>query len=104
MTFGFPAHHTEVAEIDVERAVACEAICQAFDELGWHYQLIDVDTYHALVKMSGQSWGEEFEVSLTDPGHIKVVSTCRLITQCLDFGKNRRNAEQFLATFRAKCI
>jgi hypothetical protein len=104
MTFGFPAHHGEVIDIEDDRVTARKAICQAFDELEWRYELIDVDNYRSWVRFSGESWEKKFEVSLLDDGMMKIVSTCRLPTQCLDFGKNRRNVERFLETFKMKCI
>ena len=104
MAFGFPAHHVEVADLEVDRVTAREAICEAFLELEWKYEVIDVDNYRGWVRISGESWGEKVEVSIIDGDVLKVTSACRLITQCLDYGKNRRNVSNFLRTFESKCI
>ena len=49
--------------------------------------------------MSGLSWGENFTVSLMSPGIIEISSSCRSPLQVFDWGKNRRNVDQFLAYF-----
>jgi hypothetical protein len=104
MAFGFPAYHVEVTDLEVDRVTAREAICQAFADLSWSYEMIDVDNYRARVGISGASWGEKVEVSIIDGDVLRVASAGRLFTQCLDHSKNRRNVSWFLTTFEAKCI
>jgi hypothetical protein len=42
------------------------------------------------------SWGERISVEIGRGGTVWVESTCRLPTQCFDWGKNQRNVDGFL--------
>jgi hypothetical protein len=99
VAFGFPAQHRESIDLEIDRVLAREAICEAFEELEWPYQLLDVNNYRAWVPMSGESWGETIEVSLLSEGVMETISAGRLITQWLDLGKNRRNVKLFSRLF-----
>jgi hypothetical protein len=99
VAFGFPAQHRESIDLEIDRVLAREAICEAFEDLEWPYQLLELNYYSAWVPMSGESWGETIEVSLLSEGVMETISAGRLITQWLDLGKNRRNVKLFSRLF-----
>ncbi len=101
MAIGFPASYTERIELDISRSSARNAVAHAFDRIGWHFEMLDADTFKAFVSVSGYSWGEFVTVSLSEASILQIRSACRN-WQIIDWGKNKKNVEQFLSLFEAR--
>jgi len=104
MAIGLPASFSAQIDLHVDRETAREIVPYSFQLLGWPLEVIDRDTYHARVSMSGGSWGERVEVSLADPATLVIQSRGILPTQIFDWGKNKRNVDRFCEIFEAKSI
>ena len=96
MAFGFPASHEVVfsefpAGTDIARSVG-----SALSRFGWS-PAVDKNVFRASTKLSMSSFGEKFIVEVMPNGKsIKVRSQCSLVTQCFDWGKNKKNVEKFI--------
>ncbi len=101
MAIGFPASYSEHIELDISRSSARNVVAHAFDRIGWHFEMLDADTFKAFVSVSGYSWGEFVTVSLSEASILQIRSTCRN-WQVVDWGKNKKNVEQFLSLFEAR--
>src|SRR5215210_3636162 len=102
MAFGLPASFQTEHDLLGSRQTARDAIVYAFELVGWNYVMIDVDHFRAKVPPNHSSWGEIVTVSLDTPGYLQIKSHCRSPIQFFDWGKNRRNVDQFLTYFSHK--
>jgi hypothetical protein len=102
MGVGFPAKYATEIVLHGSRAAARDSIVATFELLGWHIEVAAPDTYVAKVGMTGGSWGETVTVSLANEGMLEIRSTCYF--QVIDWGKNRRNVNQFLELFSARNV
>ena len=101
MAIGFPASYSERVDLNISRGSARNVVAHAFDRLGWHFEMLDADTFKAFVSVSGLSWGEFVTVSLSEASILQIRSACRN-WQIIDWGKNKKNVEQFLSLFEAR--
>lgn len=93
MAFGFPAHHEE--ELTVPTAIGGEGLLAALSGLGWTGAATpDGSTWRGSTGMSLSSWGERIVIRWTSGTTVHVRSECVLPTQCIDWGRNRRNVER----------
>ena len=72
-----------------------ELATTAASSLLWHLVAASNEELLFHVPFNGFSWGEELKVTFY-PGKLILHSQCRLVTQCLDWGKNRRNCAKLL--------
>jgi rhomboid protease GluP len=104
MAFGFPASYETEIEITGSHTEIRDAMLRALELLSWQFSADDgVNLITARVPPSLVSWGEEFTVSLAEEPVVRLRSSCKW-TQVLDWGKNKRNVEQFLEVFRTRLI
>jgi len=98
MVFAFPAYHEEERPLPrLEFEALADRIDDALDELGWLCGE-DRGLWSGTTPMSLWSWGERIEVEVCDDDRtLRVKSSCQLPTQCVDFGRNRRNVLALLA-------
>ena len=97
MAIGLPASYEIEVDLTGGRSAARDAVESTFQLLGWEFDLIDDQSYIAKVGLSGASWGETLTVSLVEEGVLRIRSACAF--QVIDWGKNRRNVDQFLGIF-----
>lgn len=95
MTFAFPAFHEHI----LSGAHTAEAVEAAMRKAGWQDIRHQGSTVIGKVGLNIFSFGETVAITLA-PGHAVFRSACRLPTQCLDWGKNRRNIDKLLAALR----
>lgn len=92
MGFAFPAFH-QARLPGMFNAAAVEA---AMQRLGWSDIRRTAGTVTGRVAFNVWSFGETVAVTLT-ADHALLRSACVMPTQCLDWGKNRRNIEALRA-------
>ncbi|HEX8289643.1 MAG TPA: hypothetical protein VF556_16790 [Pyrinomonadaceae bacterium] len=97
MAFGFPAYAIDNQNLNVDSATLRSAVRDAFSALGWSYETIDSNTFIARIPFSFFSWGERLTISFTEDGAIEAKSEGILATQCIDWGKNKRNIKMFFS-------
>lgn len=102
MAFGFPASYETEEELTASRSTARDAVVYAFEMLGWRFVNPELDVFVANVGGSAFSWGERMIISLSDPGKIRMKSSCFL--QLFDWGKNKRNVTDFLTHFSGRLL
>lgn len=95
MTFSFPAFHEQI----LPGAHSIEAVEAALRKVGWQNIQRQGDTVICRIGMNLYSFGETLDIVLA-PGYAVLRSACILPTQCLDWGKNRRNIEKLVAILR----
>lgn len=94
MAIGFPAYCKERKALIVSEDEAKIAAISALEkmhasEIGLHPFALDYKTQGTYLTM-----GERIYVNIT-PTEIIIRSECLLITQFIDFGKNKRNIDNF---------
>ncbi|MCD9088426.1 hypothetical protein [Stenotrophomonas sp. SY1] len=86
MTFAFPAfHETIVSGVHTPASVAA-----AMRRSGWARVQEQKESVTCRVGFSAWSFGETITASFAS-GRLALRSSCILPTQCIDWGKNRRN-------------
>jgi hypothetical protein len=96
VAFGFPAYADDEERYAVPVGELLDAVALAMEELGWAFEQTAPATLSARVSTSLWSWGERVTVRVARDGTVAIRSACRLVTQCFDWGKNRRNVNTFL--------
>lgn len=97
MAFGFPAYHTEEIEKTVSSVGLREAVKQAVGSLGWSICNESATAITAATSVNVSSWGEQVVVQFHPDGRASVTSRCTLVTQCLDWGKNKTNVRALIS-------
>ena len=92
MSFAFPAFH----EARLPGAFDAEAVETAMRLLGWGSIRRDGSSVACKVALNLWSFGETVAVTVA-PDHVLLRSACVMPTQCIDWGKNRRNVEALRA-------
>jgi hypothetical protein len=95
MAFGFPAYAEDVGRYDASGGELLDAVDQALEELGWDADYTGPSSLSARVGANWLSWGERVSIDVRD-GKVRVRSECVLPTQCIDWGKNRKNVDRLL--------
>lgn len=98
MAFGFPAHHVEEFEIPSSDMLYRTQVGQRLNQLGWALYSQGIDRIELGTHASLSSWGENVTCEFPAPGRMRVTSKCRMSTQCVDWGQNRRNVQQVRTT------
>lgn len=101
MAFAFPANHRERLVLDKPGDWRAPAII-SMQKLGWTVGNAYGDPIVATTSYSLASWSETIEVWIEPTGIMTISSKCMLVTQCVDWGKNRKNVEQFIRTLEAE--
>jgi hypothetical protein len=102
MSFGFPASYETEIEVTAPGQAIREAIGATLDLLGWDFSVDEgTNLFTARVRMSGNSWGQDFVISLANEPEIRIRSSCKLC-QLFDWGANKRNVDRFLEIFSAR--
>lgn len=91
MSFGFPAYSVGSQRYDLSQSDLLGVVGDSLDRLGWHYEMSSPQRFIARNGVNLSSWGENIVVEITSDGVVTARSECLLITQCFDWGKNRRN-------------
>lgn len=100
MAFGFPAYHTERYSAGATTPDLRKAARETLAALSWSLR---EETHDEIIGSTGiniRSWGEKVLIHISPDNSITVTSKCALVTQCLDWGKNKANVDKFMAEFR----
>ena len=92
MSFAFPAFH----EARLPGMLGATAVEAAMQRLGWSDIRRDAGAVTGKVSFNLWSFGETVTATPA-AGYLLLRSTCVMPTQCLDWGKNRRNVEALQA-------
>jgi hypothetical protein len=94
MAFGFPAYHEE--DVQLSAPMTPHTIPAVFHRLGWSGSANqDGRSWRAVSGMNLASWGEEIQITWVAEAVIRVRSNCSMPTQCLDWGRNKKNVMAF---------
>jgi hypothetical protein len=96
MTFGFPAHFADSRPSQLQHEELVCLVRAALDELGWRYEFASRSEVRASTS-SLKVLGEILRIEILPDGVVMVESKCGLPSQCLDWGKNKRNVQRFIA-------
>lgn len=97
MVFAFPAYHSEKYTRLPDDANPVRLTMSAAQHLGWQSVSQDRDSvvFSTRRRLLGRS--ERVTINFLPDRALMVTSRCFLPTQCLDWGKNRRNVMHFLS-------
>lgn len=96
MAFAFPAYHR--AQLILDQPGDWRApVISTMQNLRWTVGNALADPILASTGMSLASYSETIEVWIEPNGILTINSKCAMPTQCVDWGKNRRNVEYFIA-------
>lgn len=96
MTWGHTSSHKETTTSpagDVRQRVLA-----SLKALNWQVTEEGAARVTARVPTSIWSFGEDFSVEFIEGGGLRVMSTSRLSTTLVDWGKNKRNAHAFIVS------
>jgi hypothetical protein len=99
MSFGFPAYHQQAETFNLPNGDLAALIRSALEELGWKITADSPSYFEASVMFNLWSWGEKISVSI-EGLTVEIVSKGVMPTQCLDWGKNKKNVTVLLNTLR----
>ncbi len=102
MAIGFPASYKTQVDLDGPRQRGREAAIYSFEILGWRYEMVNLDLYRAKIPINLMTWGETITVDFSVPDVVIVESKCTFPMQIIDWGRNRRNVNEFLSHFSSK--
>ena len=95
MAFGFPAYHEdEVSYKGVKANDLRRCITEALVELTWIADEDD-DLWFGNTGMNLWSYGENIKIERHAGGRVTIRSECKMPTQCIDWGRNKRNVNLF---------
>lgn len=95
MSFGFPAYSTGARRFNLGQRALIEVIGESLSRLGWNFEPPMFNTFIARNRVNMWSWGEKIAVEVSHDGVVTARSECLAPTQCIDWGKNRRNVGEF---------
>ena len=95
MSFGFPAYSTGSQKYDLGQQDLLGVVGESLGRLGWSYEMPSPNAFLAKNSANLWSWGEKIAVEVSLDGTVTARSECLLATQCIDWGKNRRNVRAF---------
>lgn len=98
MSFGFPAHSQQIVTTSLPLEEAKMRAKHASASLGWNLARESERELIFTVRLNWLSWGEKAQVHVEND-HLIVRSQCRLLTQCIDYGKNAKNCEKFAVAY-----
>src|SRR5262245_32506076 len=99
MAFGFPAYHEETIRLPrpLTQQLLVDACAMArFAVMGPAKEGPLGLEWRLSSDMSLASWGEKIVVIATGPDTAFVRSQCALPTQCIDWGRNRKNVRRLI--------
>jgi len=96
MTRKHTSSHTETTE-NLQGEVR-QRVMDCLSSLNWSITVDDTDGVTARVPMSFWSWGEEVSIEFKEANGLVVTSTSRVPTTVFDWGKNKANAHQLIAS------
>ena len=99
MSFGFPAYHQQTEMFNLNGGSLYSLVKSGFAELGWKVTIDNPSYLEASASLNLASWGEKISVSI-EGMTATIVSKCLLPTQCVDWGKNKKNVMMLLKTLR----
>ena len=100
MTFGFPAYHTEQYSIGTTVPDLPSVVRETFGALSWAVREETPDGIVGSTSMNLRSWGEKVLIDFLPDNSISITSKCALPTQCMDWGKNKKNVGRFIAELK----
>src|SRR5215207_2171041 len=95
MSFGFPAYSTDSQRFTLRQQELTAVVRESLDRLGWRYETPSPNRFIARNSVNPWSWGEKIAVEVSHDGVVTAKSACLMVTQCFDWGKNRRNVQAF---------
>ncbi len=101
MAFAFPAFHSERGATYSPEADLRQAARETMIALGWSVKQETESQLIATTPVNMLSWGETVTLSFL-PTTIEVTSKCSIPTQCVDWGKNKKNVTRFFEDFSGR--
>lgn len=98
MAFGFPAYYQQIVSTAQASAAVIEGIKKSLTALQWKLNDEDENYLSAKCGASEFTLGERIEFDVRED-FFAIRSHCLNPLQFVDFGKNKKNVESFLATF-----
>lgn len=100
MPLQFPARYStqlssELHNTELLKTVAVKTI----QDCSWNMDQSVADTIQARTSFNLRSRGEAIEIEILSPSSLRITSKCAMPTQCFDWGKNRKNVEEFARYF-----
>jgi hypothetical protein len=91
-----PASYSETRSYLVPENSLRASIENALKALKWDYRETKQDTYYGHRPASFWSWGEIYEIEVTN-GNVTMTSTCQFPWTIISWGKNKRNVSRFFS-------
>jgi len=100
MTIAFPAYHTVRIEPEFAPGVMQRAAQKAVMALGWPLKSSSGTQLQVRSSLRFTWFCEVISIDFAPDGSVVVTSRSGMPTRCLDWGKNRRNAETLVHMMR----
>ena len=91
------ASATQQIQVNADQGQLAQLIPAALQSLGWSCYQSSPTSFNSSVNLGWLSWGENITVDFSHPSWIQVTSKCAFPLQIVDWGKNQKNIDKFLA-------
>ena len=101
MAFGFPAYHEASIELNIPGEEVMGFMEPIIGSLSW--SITEYSQDHMLIssKAGIRSWGEKIRVTILPSGILHIRSECSLSSQCIDWGKNKKNVNRLIVAIKS---
>ena len=89
--------HIRVITLQEPARTFFQRAADAMRRMGWNVFRVEETFLEGSVSMSIWSWGEDIQMRQVSNDQVELVSKCKLVTQVIDFGRNRKNIDKILA-------
>lgn len=88
--------HIRVIQLQEPAQHFFQRAAEAMRRMGWNVFRVEPQFLEGSVSMSFWSWGEDIQMRQVAEDQVELVSKCKLVTQVIDFGRNRKNIDKIL--------
>lgn len=91
------ANYIKVVNVNEVSERLLENLSERLKEYNWRIDSLSDRNLTLTTGTSFFSWGERIVIEKLSQSMLSITSECKLVTQIIDWGKNKRNVEKVLA-------
>lgn len=91
------ANYIKVVNVNEVSERLLENLSEILKEYNWRIDSLSDRNLTLTTGTSFFSWGERIVIEKLSQSMLSITSECKLVTQIIDWGKNKRNVEKVLA-------
>jgi hypothetical protein len=91
-----PANYVKIVNVKEDSERFLENLSERLKEYNWKIDSLTDKSLTLTTGTSFLSWGERIIIEKLSHSMLSITSECKLVTQIVDWGKNKRNVERIL--------